>query len=80
MKRYGPKASTPVHVPLGITYHPNEKANVIVDCLVNQFTSHDLCDKNYERQMGRRVRPLLASVDDTLLGKVRPYDIHKLGN
>jgi hypothetical protein len=38
LKKNGPKAQTPVHGPLGITYHPNEKANVIVDCLENRFT------------------------------------------
>jgi hypothetical protein len=46
MKRDGPKAPTAVHGPLGITYQPNEKANVIADCLEFQFTSHDLCDEN----------------------------------
>jgi hypothetical protein len=37
MKRDGPKALTAIHGPVG--YHPNEKANVIADCLENQFTS-----------------------------------------
>jgi hypothetical protein len=32
------------HGPLGITCHPNEKANAITDCLENQFTSNDMCD------------------------------------
>jgi hypothetical protein len=49
MQRDEPKAPTAVHGPLGIIYHPNEKANVIADCLENQFTSHDLCDENHER-------------------------------
>jgi hypothetical protein len=31
MKRDGPKAPTTVHGPFGITYHLNEKANVIAD-------------------------------------------------
>jgi hypothetical protein len=31
MKRDGPKEATAVHGTLGITYHPNEKANVIED-------------------------------------------------
>jgi hypothetical protein len=44
----GPKAPTAVHGPLGITYHPNEKAQVIADYLENQFTFRDLCDKNHE--------------------------------
>jgi hypothetical protein len=33
MKMDGPKAPTATHVPVGITHHPNEKANVIADCL-----------------------------------------------
>jgi hypothetical protein len=40
MKRGGLKAPTAVHGLLGITYHPNEKANVFAECLENQFTSH----------------------------------------
>jgi hypothetical protein len=42
MKRDGPKAPTALLGPLGITYHPNEKASVIADCVENQFTSRDL--------------------------------------
>jgi hypothetical protein len=76
MKTDGPKAPTVLHGPLGITYHPNENA----DCLENQFTSHDLCDENHERQVKTTFQALLASVDDTPLGKLRPCDIHKLGN
>jgi hypothetical protein len=41
-ERDGPMAPTAVHGPLGITYHMNKRANVIADCLENQFTSHDL--------------------------------------
>jgi hypothetical protein len=48
MKRDGPKTPTAVHGTSGITCRPDEKASVIVDCLENQFTSHDLCDKNHE--------------------------------
>jgi hypothetical protein len=80
MERDGPQAPTAVHGPLGITYHLNEKANVIADCLDDQFTSHNLCDKNYERQVETRVQAPLASVDCTPLGKVTPCDIHKLTN
>jgi hypothetical protein len=48
MKRDGPNAPIAVRDPSGITYNLNEKANAIADCLENQFTSHDLCDKNHE--------------------------------
>jgi hypothetical protein len=60
-----PEAPTAVHVPLGITYHTNEKANVIAGCLENQFTSHDLCDENHEREVETIVQALLASVQGT---------------
>jgi hypothetical protein len=44
-------APTAVHGPLEMTYHSNEKTNVIADCLENLFTSHDLCDEKHERQL-----------------------------
>jgi hypothetical protein len=47
MKRDGPKAPVTAYGPVGITYYPNKKAKMIVDCLENQFTSHDLCDENH---------------------------------
>jgi hypothetical protein len=48
MKGNGPKAAAAFHGLLGITYHTNEKANVIADWLESQFTSHDLCNVRYE--------------------------------
>jgi hypothetical protein len=66
---------------LDIIMHTNVQLSeviVIVNCLENQFTSHDLCDENHEREVGTTVQALLASVDDTPFGKVRPCDIHKL--
>jgi hypothetical protein len=80
MKRDEPKAPTAIHGPLGMTYNQKKKANVIVDCLENQFTSHNLCSENHEQRVETRVQTVLASVDDTQLGKVRPCDIHKLVN
>jgi hypothetical protein len=80
MKRDGPKAPTTIHGPLGITYQPNEKANVIADCLENHFISHYLCDENHERKVETTAQALLASVSGTLLRKVRPCDIHNLAN
>jgi nitrate/nitrite-specific signal transduction histidine kinase len=77
IKMDGPKAPIPVQGSLGITYHPNEKANMTADCLENHFTSHDLCYKNHEWQVETWDQALLASVDN-LLGKVGPCDVHKL--
>jgi hypothetical protein len=48
IKRDGLKASTAIHGPLGLKFHPLEKPNAISYCLENQFTPHELCDKNHE--------------------------------
>jgi hypothetical protein len=78
MKRDGTKAPTAVHGCLGITYHPNEKTKAIADCLDNQFTSHDLCDKNHKQCVQTRLQALHTSVDDIPSEKVRLCDIQKL--
>jgi hypothetical protein len=80
MRRAEPKAPTAVHGPLGITYQPDEKANVITDYLEIQFTSHDLSDGNHKRRVETAAQAILASVDSNPLGKVRPCDIHKTAN
>jgi hypothetical protein len=41
--------------PFSLTFHPLEKANATADCLENQFTPHDLRDKNHQRQVEARV-------------------------
>jgi hypothetical protein len=51
MKKDGPMAPTTIFGPLGVTYHLNEKANVIAECLENGFTSHDLFHENLEQQL-----------------------------
>jgi hypothetical protein len=63
----------------GINISLDRKLN---DCgfLENQFTSHDLCDENHEWWVEIRVEALLASVEVTPLGKVRPCEVHKLVN
>jgi hypothetical protein len=42
INRDGPRAPTSIHGPLGIKFHPVEKANTITDCLENQFTPQGL--------------------------------------
>jgi hypothetical protein len=54
------------------------KAAAIADCLENQFTLHDLCDKNHKWQVEAGVQPLLEAADDTPLEKVEPCDMYKL--
>jgi hypothetical protein len=48
LKSDGPRAPIAIHGPLGLKFLPLEKANIISDCLENQFTPHDLCDENHE--------------------------------
>jgi hypothetical protein len=57
------------------TYDPKVKANANEDCSENQFTSHNLSNESHERRVEIRVQALVASIDNTLLGKVRPSDI-----
>jgi hypothetical protein len=45
-------------------YHPEEKANAIVDCLENQFTPHDMCDENHEQRVEAKVQALLEAADN----------------
>jgi hypothetical protein len=40
-----------------------DKANVIAECLQNQFTPHDLCDENHERRVKASVQALLEAED-----------------
>jgi hypothetical protein len=54
------------HLPfslLGLKYHLVDKANATADCLENQFTPHDLCEENHERQVEARVQALLEAVN-----------------
>jgi hypothetical protein len=75
-KRDGPREPTAIHGSSGLKFHPSEKANAIADCLEIQFTAHDLCDENYERQ----VEALLDSVDESPAEKIKPCDLKKLIN
>jgi len=35
------------------------KANAIIDCLENRFTSHELCNESHEQQVEAYVQALL---------------------
>jgi hypothetical protein len=78
INRDGSKTSTTIHDPLGLKYQPLEKTTTTVDCLENQFTSHDLCEESHKRRVDVRVQALIEAADDTPLEKVRPCDIQKL--
>jgi hypothetical protein len=69
-----------IHGLLGLKYHPVDKANAIADCLENQFTPHNLCEENHERQVETRVQDLLEAVDSDSPERIRPYNLQKLLN
>jgi hypothetical protein len=56
---------------LGLKYQPLDKATTIADYLENQFTPHDLCDKEHKRRVKARFKALLEAADDTPLGKIK---------
>jgi len=62
---------TPIAIrgPLGLKYHPLEKANVNINYFENQFTPHDLCDETREWWVEARVQAVLATVDNKHLKK-----------
>jgi hypothetical protein len=64
VKRDRTRAPTAIHGASGLKFLPAQKANAIADCLENQFTHHDLCDENHERQWEARVQALLEAVDN----------------
>jgi hypothetical protein len=46
-KRGGKKAPSANHGTLGPIFYLIDKANIIADCLENQFRAHDLCDGDH---------------------------------
>jgi hypothetical protein len=73
------KGPTAIHSP-GLNLFLLEKANEIANCPENQFTPHDLCDEDHERQVVARVQSLTEAVDDNPSERVKPCDIQKLIN
>jgi hypothetical protein len=63
--------------PLRPAFYPNENATVIVNCLENLFTSHNVCDTDHERRVEARVQALLTIVDEKHSVKFRPCDVSK---
>jgi hypothetical protein len=71
-KEGGPKAPSAIQGPLSPIFYPFDKANIISDCLENQFTAHSLCcDCCHRQQVEATDQALLATVDeDTPAGGV----------
>jgi hypothetical protein len=47
-KTGGPKAPYAIHGPLGPIFYPVNKANIIANCLEEQFTVHNLLECDYK--------------------------------
>jgi hypothetical protein len=80
MRRDRPKAPATIHSPSGLKLFPLEKANVITDCLENQFTPHDLCEEDHERRVVARIQALSEPVDNSPPERERPYEVQKIIN
>jgi hypothetical protein len=78
MKRDGPKAPTAILSPLGLKFLPLEKANVIADCLENQFSPQDLCEDYHKWQVVARIQALFKATDNNPPHRVRPCDVQKI--
>jgi hypothetical protein len=78
--RDGPRAPTTIDGPLGLKFHPEDKANAIADCLENQFTPNDLCDENHKPWVEARVRALFEAEGNDTPERIRPCDLRKLLN
>jgi hypothetical protein len=46
-KRDGPKVSSAIHGLLSLTFCSIDRANIIADCLENQFRAHDMFDYDH---------------------------------
>jgi hypothetical protein len=72
-----PKAPSAIHGPLRSTLYSTDKANLTLDCLVNQLTMHDLCDCAHRRHAKATVEAQLATVYEDASGNFQPSDVSK---
>jgi hypothetical protein len=75
MRRDNPKAPIAIHCCLGLKFLPLGKANMIADCLENQFSPYDMCEENHEWLVVAHIWALFEVMDNTPLEKVRPCDV-----
>jgi hypothetical protein len=76
-KRGEVKVPSAFHGPLGPISYPIDKANVIADCLENQFKAHDFCDGDNRRHLEAQAEALLATFDEDDPVNFRPCDVSK---
>jgi hypothetical protein len=63
----GPKAPTAIYGSSGPIFYQIDKANIIVDCLENQFRTHYLCDCDHKQYVEAKVEVLMAIINETPL-------------
>jgi hypothetical protein len=73
----GSKTQSANHDPLGSVFYSNYKANIIADCLENQFRAHDLFDCDHTRHVEAKIEALLATVGEDIPANFRPCDVSK---
>jgi hypothetical protein len=56
-------------------FYPIDKANMVADCLENQFKAHDLCDCDHRRHVEAEVEALLGTVNEDIPVNFRPCDV-----
>jgi hypothetical protein len=76
-KKVGLKAPFNIHGPLGLIFFPTDEANIIADCLENQFRAQDLCDCDHRRNVEAEVETLLATGYEDIPVNYRPCDVSK---
>jgi hypothetical protein len=76
-KRGGPKAPSSIHDLLGPIFCPVDTANIITDCLENQFRVHNLCDCDHRQHVEAQIEALLAAVSEDIPVNFQPSDVSK---
>jgi hypothetical protein len=64
IKRARPKAPSAIHGPLNHIFYLIDKANIVADCLENQFTVHALCDCEHRQQLEAELEVLLTAAHE----------------
>jgi hypothetical protein len=75
-KRRGQKASCVMYGPIGPIFYPIDKANIIAGCLETS-SERDLCDCDHRRHVEGEVGALLATVNEEIPVKFKPYGVSK---
>jgi hypothetical protein len=57
IKRGGQKVPSAIHGPLGPIFYPVDKANIVADCLENQFRAHDFVTVATDNMWRLKLKP-----------------------